>query len=88
MLEVLYATGMRVSELLGLPVSVNLQMKYIIAFGKGSQRAVNTHWRHNLIEYLDKYLNVVRPKLLHTKNPNVKNLFLSMSGNEMTRQRF
>ena len=88
MLEVLYATGMRVSELLGLPVSgVNLQMKYIIAFGKGSKERL-IPIGGIAVEYLDKYLNVVRPKLLHTKNPNVKNLFLSMSGNEMTRQRF
>ena len=88
MLEVLYATGMRVSELLGLPVSgVNLQMKYIIAFGKGSKERL-IPIGSIAVEYLDKYLNVVRPKLLHTKNPNVKNLFLSMSGNEMTRQRF
>ena len=88
MLEVLYATGMRVSELLGLPVSgVNLQMKYIIAFGKGSKERL-IPIGGIAVEYLDKYLNVVRPKLLHTKNPNIKNLFLSMSGNEMTRQRF
>ena len=88
MLEVLYATGMRVSELLGLPVSgVNLQMKYIIAFGKGSKERL-IPIGSIAVEYLDKYLNVVRPKLLHTKNPNVKNLFLSMSGNEMTWQRF
>ena len=88
MLEALYATGMRVSELLGLPVSgVNLQMKYIIAFGKGSKERL-IPIGSIAVEYLDKYLNVVRPKLLHTKNPNVKNLFLSMSGNEMTRQRF
>ena len=87
-LEVLYATGMRVSELLGLPVSgVNLQMKYIIAFGKGSKERL-IPIGGIAVEYLDKYLNVVRPKLLHTKNPNIKNLFLSMSGNEMTRQRF
>ena len=88
MLEVLYATGLRVSELLGLPVSgVNLQMKYIIAFGKGSKERL-IPIGGIAVEYLDKYLNVVRPKLLHTKNPNIKNLFLSMSGNEMTRQRF
>ena len=88
MLEVLYATGMRVSELLSLPVSgVNLQMKYIIAFGKGSKERL-IPVGGIAVEYLDKYLHVVRPQLVHTKNPAVKNLFLSMNGNEMTRQRF
>lgn len=88
MLEVLYATGMRVSELLNLPVTgVNLQMKYIIAFGKGAKERLIPVGAI-AVEYLDKYLNVVRPKLIHTKNPNIKNLFLSMNGNEMTRQRF
>ena len=38
MLEVLYATGMRVSELINLTLDrVDLNMKYIIAFGKGSK---------------------------------------------------
>lgn len=56
MLEVLYATGMRVSELLGLPVSgVNLQMKYIIAFGKGSKERL-IPIGSIAVEYLDKYL--------------------------------
>ena len=88
MLEVLYATGMRVSELLSLPVSgVNLQMKYIIAFGKGSKERL-IPVGGIAVEYLDKYLHVVRPQLVHTKNSAVKNLFLSMNGNEMTRQRF
>ena len=41
MLEVLYATGMRVSELINLTLDrVNLNMKYIIAFGKGSKERI------------------------------------------------
>ncbi len=88
MLELLYATGMRVSELISLPVTgVNIQMKYVIAFGKGSKERL-IPVGSIAVEFLTKYLNVVRPKLLHEKNPNIKNLFLSMYGNEMTRQRF
>ena len=41
MLEVLYATGMRVSELVSVPVSsVNLQMQYLIAYGKGNKERI------------------------------------------------
>ena len=41
MLEVLYATGMRVSELINLTLErVDLNMKYIIAFGKGSKERI------------------------------------------------
>ena len=65
MLEVLYATGMRVSELINMPVAgVNLQMKYVIAFGKGSKERI-IPLGHYAVEYLEKYLNVVRPRLLH-----------------------
>lgn len=88
MLEVLYATGMRVSELLNLPVSgVNLQMKYLIAFGKGSKERLIPMGKI-AVEYLEKYLQVVRPQLVHEQNPNIKNMFLTLSGHSMTRQRF
>jgi len=41
MLELLYATGMRVSEMVNLNVSnLNLNMKYVIAFGKGSKERI------------------------------------------------
>ena len=87
-LELLYGAGIRVSELTGLTLSqIDLAERYVLVFGKGSkERLIPVGCI--AVEYLGKYLNVVRPKLLHTKNPNIKNLFLSMSGNEMTRQRF
>ena len=41
MLEMLYATGMRVSELVTVKIaSVNLSMRYVIAFGKGSKERI------------------------------------------------
>jgi integrase/recombinase XerD len=87
MLEVLYATGMRVSELINMPVSaVNLQMKYVIAFGKGSKERI-IPLGHYAIEYLEKYLKVVRPQLL-PEDSREKCLFLTMHGSGMTRQRF
>lgn len=88
MLEVLYATGMRVSELLNLPLSnVNLQMKYVIAFGKGSKERIIPVGR-TAIQYLEKYLRDVRPQLLKEHVKATDKLFVSLWGQPMTRQRF
>lgn len=88
MLEVLYATGMRVSELLNVPVSnVNLQMKYIIAFGKGSKERIIPLGR-TAVKYLEKYLQEIRPQLVKGNNKPPDNLFVSLWGGPMTRQRF
>lgn len=88
MLEVLYATGMRVSELLNVPVSnVNLQMKYIIAFGKGSKERIIPLGR-TAVKYLEKYLQEIRPQLVKGNNKPPDNLFVSLWGGSMTRQRF
>lgn len=87
MLEVLYATGMRVSELINLQLSsVNLSMKYVIAFGKGAKERI-IPLGHYAVNYVEKYLNVVRPKLM---KENVKDdrMFLTVRGRAMTRQRF
>jgi integrase/recombinase XerD len=87
MLEVLYATGMRVSELLNLPIAeVNLSMKYVIAYGKGSKERI-IPLGHYAVNYIKKYLSVVRPALIKGK-PASPILFLSMRGRPMTRQRF
>lgn len=88
MLEVLYATGMRVSELLNVPVSnVNLQMKYIIAFGKGSKERIIPLGR-TAVKYLEKYLQEIRPQLVKGNSRPPDNLFVSLWGEPMTRQRF
>lgn len=88
MLEVLYATGMRVSELVSLPIgNVDLNMQYLIARGKGSKERV-IPLGSVAIKYLTRYLEVVRPQLLKEGNKEVKELFLSTWGKAMTRQRF
>ncbi len=88
MLEVLYATGMRVSELLQLPLSnVNLQMQYIIAFGKGKKERI-VPLGSVAVKYLERYLNVVRPQLLREENGKVETLFVNLWGRPMTRERF
>lgn len=87
MLEVLYATGMRVSELINLTLErVDLNMKYIIAFGKGSKERI-VPLGSVATEFLQQYLEKVRPKLTHEdRNTNI--VFLAFGGHELTRQRF
>lgn len=87
MLEVLYATGMRVSELINLTLDrVDLNMKYIIAFGKGSKERI-VPLGSVAAEFLQRYLEKVRPKLTHAgRNTNI--VFLAFGGHELTRQRF
>ena len=86
MLEVLYATGMRVSELINLTLErVDLNMKYIIAFGKGSKERI-VPLGSVAAEFLQQYLEKVRPKLTHAdRNTNI--VFLAFGGHELTRQR-
>lgn len=87
MLEMLYATGMRVSELINLTLErVDLNMKYIIAFGKGSKERI-VPLGSVAAEFLQQYLEKVRPKLTHAgRNTNI--VFLAFGGHELTRQRF
>lgn len=86
MLEVLYATGMRVSELLSVQVeSVNLNMQYIIAFGKGSKERIIPLGRI-AVKYLENYLQNVRPQLVSDESN--RTLFVNLWGAPMTRQRF
>lgn len=87
MLEVLYATGMRVSELVTVPLAnVNLQMQYIIVMGKGSKERMVPLGK-TAIKYLSHYMDIIRPKLVE-KHGEVKTLFVNMHGLPMTRQRF
>jgi integrase/recombinase XerD len=86
MLEVLYATGLRVSELVGLKVlSVNLEAGYVRTLGKGSkERAVPIG--EKAIAAVKQYLANGRPQLAkHTNSPY---LFLNLRGHPLTRQGF
>ena len=87
MLETLYATGMRVSELVSVPLqSVDLKMQYLIVMGKGSKERMLPLGR-TALKYLERYINVVRPQLLHGKPEAAKELFVTSWGGPMTRQR-
>lgn len=88
MLELLYATGMRVSELVNVPLkNVDMKMQYVIVMGKGSKERMLPLGRIAL-HYLEHYLSVVRPQLLHGKPDAAAELFVTGWGGPMTRERF
>ncbi|HEY0557595.1 MAG TPA: site-specific tyrosine recombinase XerD [Thermoanaerobaculia bacterium] len=85
MFELLYATGLRVSELVGLTLpQLRLDVGFLIAFGKGSKERVvpvgeqAEHW-------VQRYLLDVRPELSRGRHLNV---FVNKSGDKMSRVGF
>ncbi|MCE5089737.1 site-specific tyrosine recombinase XerD [Staphylococcus devriesei] len=83
-LELLYATGMRVSELIQIEIEdINLIMGFVKVFGKGNKERI-IPLGDTVIEYLDTYINNIRPQLLKKTVTNV--LFLNMHGRPLTRQ--
>jgi len=86
MLELMYATGIRVSELVSLTTNnVNWQMGYLIVLGKGSKERIVPIGR-TAFECLNTYLEKARPKLLREDTTNI--IFLNRSGKGLTRQGF
>ena len=86
MLELMYATGIRVSELVSLTMNnVNWQMGYLIVLGKGSKERIVPIGR-TAFECLNTYLEKARPKLLREDTTNI--IFLNRSGKGLTRQGF
>ncbi|ANE48028.1 recombinase XerD [Paenibacillus swuensis] len=87
MLEVLYATGIRVSELISLDMdSVNLQMGFVRCIGKGSKERIIPLGRI-AGECLDVYIQTMRPQLTKPNKPD-QALFLNHHGARLTRQGF
>ena len=85
MLETMYASGLRVSELLSLETrNVNLDKSIILVFGKGAKER-KVPIGEFAIEYIKKYINEVR-----SKNPGkaTKYLFLNRYGKPLSRQFF
>ena len=88
MLELLYATGLRVSELVRLRLSaINFQAGYLVAFGKGRKERLVPIGEVALIS-LRYYIETVRPKLVRPKGPVSDAAFLTRLGKSMTRQSF
>jgi integrase/recombinase XerD len=87
MLELLYATGTRVSELISLNVDdVNLQMGYIRCIGKaGKERMIPIGSMS--VRCLEVYITEMRPKILKHPEP-LDALFIGHLGTRMTRQGF
>ncbi|MCC6272315.1 MAG: site-specific tyrosine recombinase XerD [Deltaproteobacteria bacterium] len=86
MLELLYASGLRVSELVGLAsADVHLDMGFVRVLGKGSKERLVPVGR-SALACLKEYLELARPKL--TKKRLSDALFLSNRGGKMTRQQF
>ena len=86
MLEVLYATGLRVSELVSLKVlNTDLEVGYVRTLGKGSKERI-IPMGEKAMEAIREYLEQGRVQL--TKGTNVPYLFLNSRGRAMTRQGF
>jgi len=86
MLETLYATGLRVSELVGLPLAgVSLDMGVVRVLGKGSKERL-VPLGETAVELLQFYLHESRPALLNGRVCDA--LFVTARGDGMTRQAF
>jgi integrase/recombinase XerD len=86
MLELLYGSGLRVSELIGLEMTgINLEAGFVRVFGKGSKERVVPVGRMALTTIRD-YLNDARPLLLNNRSSTF--LFVTRRGGAMTRQSF
>lgn len=86
MLETLYATGLRVSELVSLNVQqVNLQSGVVRVVGKGDKERL-VPLGEEAIEWLQRYVGQARRELLHGHSSDA--LFPTARGAAMTRQAF
>ncbi len=85
-LELMYATGMRVSEIVSLDVNdANLDIGFVKCLGKGQKERIVPIGKM-AVSALKRYLEKVRPKLL--KSPPSSGLFLTRLGRKMSRQSF
>ncbi len=86
MLELLYAAGLRVTELIQLKIQdINLEAGFVRVFGKGSKERI-VPIGHFARETVRDYLTYGRPFLLKTYQSRY--LFVARAGNPMTRQGF
>ncbi|WP_040951274.1 site-specific tyrosine recombinase XerD [Gorillibacterium massiliense] len=87
MLELLYATGIRVTELISLDVdSINTEMGFVRCMGKASRERVIPLGK-TAARWLDEYIRYMRPYLLKVSD-EVDALFINHLGTRLTRQGF
>ena len=85
MLETLYATGMRVSEMIALNVSdISIAGSFIKCEGNGKFRIIPLY--PAAVRSLAAYLNDIRPNMVSSADEQA--LFVNMNGERMTRQGF
>lgn len=85
MMETLYASGLRISELLDLRLSnLHLKEKYMVVIGKGNKERMVPLGEMAVI-YLRKYIETAR---LELKKGNTDLLFFNYKGDKMSRQGF
>ena len=86
MLELMYSSGLRVSELVSLKLSdIDLENKIVRCIGKGNKERIVPIGDYAL-DYLKKYIDEYRPEL--KKEYYTDSLFLNNHGKEITRQGF
>ena len=84
MLEVLYASGIRVTELVSLDLDdVDLDQHFIRCMGKGSKERLIPIY-HHAVEAVDEYLHEGRPSIEGPKSKQA--MFLNRRGDRLTRQ--
>lgn len=85
-LELMYATGMRVSELINLKMDdVNMEVGFVKCFGKGGKERI-VPFGKKARESVERYLGKARASFLKKKVSNF--LFLTRLGKPMSRQTF
>jgi integrase/recombinase XerD len=85
MIEMLYSTGIRAGELLGLDVGhVDFANKTVLVTGKGNKERMTPVGR-TALRYLETYIKAVRPFLVRDASENA--LFLNRDGRRMTYER-
>jgi integrase/recombinase XerD len=86
MLETLYASGLRVSELVTLKtIQVSLEMNVVRVLGKGSKERL-TPLGEEAADWISRYVREARPELLRGRKSDA--LFVTTRGGPMTRQAF
>ncbi len=86
MLETLYASGLRVSELVGLKVQqVSLDMGVVRVLGKGAKERL-TPLGEEAVDWIARYQREARPSILGARKSDA--LFVTARGGPMTRQAF